>query len=224
MLPDGGVLNVGPLPVPGQAVPVRMPSPGSEGGAFGFRPPARDGHLPGVRPLPITGRGLGDRGSPAGGVCVTRVRDPDLRVRRGRGLVSGLPPSLPYVRDPGGRPRTFPPGAVAVALELRELLPSWSFREIAEALGVPPGTLRCRVSETMRQALHKTPALCAEGLQPWVGVTEREVGAPVGHPRLRGRRPGNVAPGLRGALAVASTAPSLTPRPSPAPVTPEGAP
>jgi hypothetical protein len=63
-----------------------------------------------------------------------------------------------------GRPRTFIPGALDVALELRALLPRWSWREIAELLDVPAGTLRARVYEAGPVELHKSPVLSLSGV------------------------------------------------------------
>lgn len=56
----------------------------------------------------------------------------------------------------GGRPRTFPPAAVEIAVERREKTGE-PWVEIAKDLRVNPGTLRARASE-FRRALdaHKT--------------------------------------------------------------------
>jgi DNA-binding Lrp family transcriptional regulator len=58
----------------------------------------------------------------------------------------------------GGRPRTFPPGAVELALVERDRT-GRKWAEIARDLKVSPGTLRARVSEFRRSSgAHKTPA------------------------------------------------------------------
>jgi hypothetical protein len=57
----------------------------------------------------------------------------------------------------GGRPRTFPLGAVEVALVERDRDRSWV--EIARDLKVNPGTLRARVADFRRETrAHKTTA------------------------------------------------------------------
>jgi hypothetical protein len=63
------------------------------------------------------------------------------------------------VKAKGGRPRTFPPGAVPLALVERERT-GRPWNEIAQGLKVLPGTLRARVADFRRA--HKTPAEAAE--------------------------------------------------------------
>ncbi len=58
----------------------------------------------------------------------------------------------------GGRPRTFPPAAVPLALVERERT-GRTWVEIARGLKVSPGTLRARVADYRRESrAHKTPA------------------------------------------------------------------
>ena len=73
----------------------------------------------------------------------------------------------------GGRPRTFPPGAVEIALERRERTgETWA--ELALDLKVSPGTLRARVADHRRETrAHKTPALSSDELPPPIRSSER---------------------------------------------------
>ena len=58
----------------------------------------------------------------------------------------------------GGRPRTFPAGAVELAVVERDRT-GRTWAEIARDLRVNPGTLRARVADFRRESgAHKTPA------------------------------------------------------------------
>ena len=74
----------------------------------------------------------------------------------------------------GGRPRTFPPGAVAAALERRDRTgETWA--ELGKALGVHPGTLKARAAEIRRSAAYKTPSPASDEPGAAVRSSEAEI-------------------------------------------------
>lgn len=66
----------------------------------------------------------------------------------------------------GGRPRTFPPGAVPLALVERERT-GRTWVEIARQLQVNPGTLRARIADYRQETrVHKTPLSFVPAVEP----------------------------------------------------------
>ena len=83
----------------------------------------------------------------------------------------------------GGRPRTFPPGAVELALVERDRT-GRTWVEIARRLNVHPGTLQARASEFRRVSrVYKTPdaplddrGSILRSYRPPEGTTDLELG------------------------------------------------
>ncbi len=75
----------------------------------------------------------------------------------------------------GGRPRTFPPGTVAIALVERERT-GRTWVEIARGLKVSPGTLQARVSEYRRGRTYKTSQEPSDEHGPAIRSSEPQEG------------------------------------------------